>query len=177
MEQTGLIQPPIELPLTCFLQTTLLCYCGNGREASGNCAGSHMQKRRTAPRQRTLKGGTISFGHAVIDCVLRNVSATGACLEVASPIGIPDDFTLIIKSDNTSRAEDRCPFRISAMSRCGQRGLVAARALLGRYCDCPRCCFRCTVAAQLRYLKVIRSVRLRVEALFFKGSFVAFELF
>jgi hypothetical protein len=28
-----------------------------------------------------------------------------------------------------------------------------------------------------RYLKVIRSVRLRVEALFFKGSFVAFELF
>jgi hypothetical protein len=27
-----------------------------------------------------------------------------------------------------------------------------------------------------RYLKVIRSVRLRVEALFFKGSFSAFEL-
>jgi hypothetical protein len=27
------------------------------------------------------------------------------------------------------------------------------------------------------YLKVIKSVRLRVEALFFKGSFVAFALF
>jgi hypothetical protein len=28
-----------------------------------------------------------------------------------------------------------------------------------------------------RYLKVIRSVRLSVEARFFKGSFAAFELF
>ena len=28
-----------------------------------------------------------------------------------------------------------------------------------------------------RYLKVIKSVRLRVEALFFKGSLVAFALF
>jgi PilZ domain-containing protein len=77
-----------------------------------------MQKRRTAPRQRTLKGGTISFGHAVIDCVLRNVSATGACLEVASPIGIPDDFTLIIKSDNTSR---RCHVAWRAAQRIGVR--------------------------------------------------------
>jgi hypothetical protein len=77
-----------------------------------------MQKRRTAPRQRILKGGTISFGHAVIDCVLRNVSATGACLEVASPIGIPDDFTLIIKSDNTSR---RCHVAWRAAQRIGVR--------------------------------------------------------
>jgi hypothetical protein len=33
------------------------------------------------------------------------------------------------------------------------------------------------IAFVFRYLKVIRSVRLRVEALTFKGSFSAFELF
>jgi hypothetical protein len=62
-----------------------------------------MQKERASPRQRTLKGATISFNQATIDCVLRNVSETGACLEVASPIGIPNHFTLIIKNDHTVR--------------------------------------------------------------------------
>ena len=63
-----------------------------------------MQKPRTSPRQRTLKTGTISFDHAAgIDCVVRNISKTGACLEVASPVGIPNDFTLIIKTDHAMR--------------------------------------------------------------------------
>ena len=33
------------------------------------------------------------------------------------------------------------------------------------------------IVERRRYLKMIKSVRLRVEALFFKGSFAAFELF
>jgi hypothetical protein len=33
-----------------------------------------------------------------------------------------------------------------------------------------------TFGVRFRYLKVIKSVRLRVEAPFFNGSFVAFEL-
>jgi hypothetical protein len=36
--------------------------------------------------------------------------------------------------------------------------------------------FDSTFGVQFRYLKVIKSVRLRVEAPFFNGSFVAFEL-
>lgn len=59
---------------------------------------------RSAQRHRTLKAGSISFGRAgVIDCVVRNVSETGACLEIESPVGIPNDFTLVIKSDNVMR--------------------------------------------------------------------------
>ena len=47
-----------------------------------------------------------------LDCVVRNLSETGACLEVASPVGIPDDFTLQIKSEPTKR--DRHVAAVSA---------------------------------------------------------------
>jgi hypothetical protein len=62
-------------------------------------------KPRATPRSRTLKSGTIAFNRAAgIDCVVRNLSDQGACLEVTSPLGIPDDFTLVIKPDNLFRA-------------------------------------------------------------------------
>jgi hypothetical protein len=51
-----------------------------------------MENNRDSPRLRTLKGGSILFGVApAIDCVIRNMSETGAMLAVESPIGIPDD--------------------------------------------------------------------------------------
>jgi hypothetical protein len=63
-----------------------------------------MEENRGSPRQRTLKCGTIAFGLSiVIDCVVRNISNTGACLEIANPIGIPNDFTLVIKTDQVPR--------------------------------------------------------------------------
>ena len=63
-----------------------------------------MIEKRANPRVRTLKGGSIIFGTAcTVDCVVRNLSETGACLEVASPVGIPDDFTLQIKPEPTKR--------------------------------------------------------------------------
>ncbi len=59
-----------------------------------------MEERRKLPRHRTLKRGSISFNRAAgIDCRVRNLSPAGACLEVASQLGIPDDFTLVIDSD------------------------------------------------------------------------------
>ena len=36
--------------------------------------------------------------------MLRNVSATGACLEVESPLGIPTTFDLVIESEHIHRA-------------------------------------------------------------------------
>jgi hypothetical protein len=55
-----------------------------------------MDQKRIAQRQRVLKAGTIEFnGGGGIDCTMRNVSATGAALEVTSPIGIPERFTLV----------------------------------------------------------------------------------
>jgi len=60
-----------------------------------------MQERRKVPRRRTLKAGSIAFNRAGgIDCRVRNLSPIGACLEVSSQIGIPDDFVLMIEHDH-----------------------------------------------------------------------------
>jgi PilZ domain len=40
---------------------------------------------------------------AAIDCIIRNISAAGASLEVESPIGIPNDFVLVISKENLKR--------------------------------------------------------------------------
>lgn len=60
-------------------------------------------KRRTA-RQRVLKAGTIEFGGGAINCVARNLSESGAALEVESPVGIPDVFQLVISADRGATA-------------------------------------------------------------------------
>ena len=54
-----------------------------------------MDEHRIAPRHRVLKGGKIEFGGSAIDCTVRNLSETGAALEVESPLGIPSQFTLV----------------------------------------------------------------------------------
>jgi hypothetical protein len=62
-----------------------------------------MEKTRTAPRRRTLKAGTIEFGGGGIDCTVRNISETGAALEVVTPLFIPDRFTLFVPSEQLKR--------------------------------------------------------------------------
>ncbi len=59
-----------------------------------------MSQKARAPRQRVLKTGAIHFGGGVIDCTVRNLSSTGAALDVESPVGIPESFTLAVVADN-----------------------------------------------------------------------------
>ena len=61
-----------------------------------------MQKER-AQRRRILKSGKIVFGSSSIDCVVRDISATGARVTVQSPLWFPDVFVLVIASDESSR--------------------------------------------------------------------------
>ena len=59
-----------------------------------------MDDRRLRRRQKTFKGGTISHGIVGgIECLIRNISNTGACLELADPVLVPDNFTLVIKPE------------------------------------------------------------------------------
>jgi hypothetical protein len=51
---------------------------------------SLLLERRIAPRRNTAIEATISFGHVRMNCIIRNVSDTGAKLEVAKVAGIPD---------------------------------------------------------------------------------------
>lgn len=63
-----------------------------------------MTEQRKKPRLRTLKSGSISFDYASgIDCIIRNLSEAGACLEVDTPVGVPNAFTLIIKPELIKR--------------------------------------------------------------------------
>jgi hypothetical protein len=64
-----------------------------------------MEERRKAQRHRTLKAGSISINRAAgFDCRVRNISPAGACLEVASQVGIPDDFVLVVESDHLQQS-------------------------------------------------------------------------
>ncbi len=59
-----------------------------------------MVDHRRAPRRRVLKAGTIRFdGGGGIDRLVRNLSGTGAALEVATPAGIPERFILDVPGD------------------------------------------------------------------------------
>jgi hypothetical protein len=62
-----------------------------------------MEGNRVAQRRRVFRAGSIQFGGSAIDCTVRNVSETGAALEVISPLFIPDRFTLAVQSEQLKR--------------------------------------------------------------------------
>ena len=78
------------------------------------------EEKRTTRRPRVLKDGKIvsmSLG-SVVDCSVRDVSATGARIRCKSQNAIPDEFELLIQSDNTIR-----PVKV-AWRRNDEAGLV-----------------------------------------------------
>ena len=60
-------------------------------------------EKRSAPRHRVLKGATIAFGGSGVECTVRNLSSSGAGLDVANPAGLPPSFTLVIETDQLIR--------------------------------------------------------------------------
>lgn len=62
-----------------------------------------MDESRIAPRHRVLKAASIEFGGSRIDCVVRNISTTGAAIEVKTPLWFPDSFVLVVTSDGSAR--------------------------------------------------------------------------
>jgi PilZ domain len=59
---------------------------------------SEQANRRQAERHRTLKHARIILSNrmSTFDCIVRNISAMGAMLEIAAPMGIPSHFELAI---------------------------------------------------------------------------------
>jgi len=59
-----------------------------------------MQERRYSPRSRTLRAGRILFNNkrSVIDCMVRNISAHGACLASSGRRGGPGVTSFLWKS-------------------------------------------------------------------------------
>jgi hypothetical protein len=58
-----------------------------------------MVETRIAPRYRVMKVAKIEFGATAINCTVRDLSLTGAAIEVPSQAGIPERFTLVMPDD------------------------------------------------------------------------------
>jgi len=67
-----------------------------------------MEERRREARHRTLRGGKIVFNdrRSVVDCLVRNLSAGGACLQVNTSFGLPATFELLIDGNDGGIAAD-----------------------------------------------------------------------
>lgn len=59
-----------------------------------------MVETRRAPRYRVSKPAKIGEGKQAINCIVRDLSTTGAAIEVENQIGIPDNFILFVTEDD-----------------------------------------------------------------------------
>jgi hypothetical protein len=60
-----------------------------------------MTEKRTAPRHRVLKAAMIAFRRR--GCTVRNISASGAAIDLSERINLPQSFTLLIERDRFVR--------------------------------------------------------------------------
>ncbi len=74
-----------------------------------------MVETRIAPRHRVNKLAKIEYGGDKIACTIRDISLTGAALEISGIDRIPGEFTLIVPEDRlklSCRVVWRREFRI-----------------------------------------------------------------
>ena len=62
-----------------------------------------MNERRQSPRRKVLKGARLTFASEGIACTVRNLSETGAGLDVADALGLSPSFMLVIDRDGFTR--------------------------------------------------------------------------
>ena len=56
-------------------------------------------ERRAIPRKPVLVSGAIEFSGRTVNCLICNMSISGAALDVTDPLGIPDRFNLFFKAE------------------------------------------------------------------------------
>jgi hypothetical protein len=77
-----------------------------------------MVETRIAPRYRVAKPAKIDHGGDKINCIIRDISATGAAIEMSDLVRVPAEFILIVP-------EDRLKLRCRLVWRKGYRMGVA----------------------------------------------------
>jgi diguanylate cyclase (GGDEF)-like protein len=77
------------------------------RDGRNRCVAWRGNVADAIPRRKVFKAGQIVFFNrmSTIDCTVRSFGAEGAGLEVSSTVGIPHEFTLIMRGDGF---EARC---------------------------------------------------------------------
>jgi hypothetical protein len=62
-----------------------------------------MIEKRAAQRHRVLKGAIIAFDGYGVACTVRNMSSSGAAVDLAEPTNLPPSCTLHIERDHFMR--------------------------------------------------------------------------
>ncbi len=74
------------------------------------------EEHRSSIRRRTLKGAKVVLRDwSTFDCVIRNLSETGARLEFSDPVVLPEHFEVLMLEANTLVPADRVWERGTAM--------------------------------------------------------------
>jgi PilZ domain-containing protein len=60
-----------------------------------------MEERRKHPRIELSEPAYVSAGGSVMSCVVRNISAEGAAIDVDNPAFVPPRFRLVMASDSS----------------------------------------------------------------------------
>ncbi len=60
-----------------------------------------MQERRKHPRTEISEPAYVSASGSVMGCIVRNISAEGAAIEVEQPAFVPARFRLVMASDRS----------------------------------------------------------------------------
>jgi hypothetical protein len=71
-------------------------------------------ERRVHPRKTVLMSGAIEFVGGIVNCLISDMSVSGAAIEISNSRDIPDHFNLVFKADDAHipchvvwREEDR----------------------------------------------------------------------
>jgi hypothetical protein len=75
-------------------------------------------ERRVAPRKPVLMSGVIKFADSTVNCLICDMSISGAAIEVTNPKDIPERFNIVFKGDDI-------PLRCYVVWRNGDRIGVA----------------------------------------------------
>ena len=62
-----------------------------------------MEERRKHPRTEINEPAYVSWGGSVISCVVCNISAEGAAIDVPNPAFVPAHFRLVTAKDSSVR--------------------------------------------------------------------------
>jgi len=62
-----------------------------------------MEDKRKHPRTEINEPAYVSSGGSVMSCVVRNISAEGAAIDVENPAFVPSHFRLVMAKDSSVR--------------------------------------------------------------------------
>jgi hypothetical protein len=62
-----------------------------------------MEDKRKHPRTEINEPAYVSSGGSVMSCVVRNISAEGAAIDVENPAFVPPHFRLVMAKDSSVR--------------------------------------------------------------------------